>query len=92
MLIISLPLIDVVIYILLFSAIVAIIILTYIAIKIFKPSTLYYAPTKPINQIINELSCPKCRLRMLKPISPYTVTCENCGFTFSIGSLRRRST
>ena len=68
----------------------AIVILIYLAIKMFKPPTLYYAPKEPIDRLILRLVCPSCRSKALRKTGPYTITCDNCGFIFSVGVIKTR--
>jgi len=67
-------------------------ILLYVAYKAFKTPTLFYASDESINELATRLSCPKCRMRRLKPTGPYTLECETCGFSFSIGTVAKRET
>jgi hypothetical protein len=74
---------------LIFAA-VAVGLMIFIASKAFKSPTLFYATEEPIDILVKRLSCPKCRSRRLKPTGRYTISCENCGFTFSIGVVTKR--
>lgn len=69
---------------------IAIAMLAYVIIKIFKPPRVYYAPGQPASELVSRLSCPSCRSRRLRVVGQYTITCEDCGFTFSVGALRVR--
>ncbi|MCD6537254.1 hypothetical protein J7L18_01400 [Candidatus Bathyarchaeota archaeon] len=62
----------------------------FVAFKAFKSPTLFYAPEESIDVLVKRLSCPKCRSRRLRPTGRYTITCENCGFTFSVGAVTKR--
>jgi len=79
-----------IIYAILIFATVAVGLLIFVAFKAFKSPTLFYAPEEPIDVLVKRLSCPKCRSRRLKPTGRYTITCENCGFTFSVGAVTKR--
>jgi hypothetical protein len=35
------------------------------------------------------LGCPNCRSRKLKQTGPASLTCESCGFTFSLGTAEK---
>jgi ribosomal protein L37AE/L43A len=70
----------------------AVAILLFIAVKAFKTPTLFYASDESIEQLASKLSCPKCRSRRLRPTGSYTLGCENCGFSFSIGTVSKRPT
>jgi len=61
-----------------------------ITIKAFRSPTLFYASEQSIEELAAELSCPKCRSRKLAQKGTYTLGCEDCGFTFSVGTLRKR--
>ena len=65
-------------------------IILYIAMKAFRTPTVFYATEEPIDELSLRLSCPKCRTRRLKPTGRYTLECDVCGFSFSIGSVRRK--
>jgi len=73
-------------------AIFAVGILLYVAYKAFKTPTLFYASDESPGELSTRLSCPKCRMRRLKPTGPYTLECEICGFSFSIGTVAKRET
>jgi len=73
--------------VILFSAI-AIAFLVAVTWKAMRTPNVYYAPTRKIEELANELMCPKCGLRHLKPVGRYTIRCETCGFTFNVGVLR----
>jgi len=68
----------------------ALAILMFITIKAFRSPTLFYASEQSIEELAAELNCPKCRSRRLVPKGTYTLGCEDCGFTFSVGTLRKR--
>jgi len=67
-------------------------ILLYVAAKAFKSPTLFYASEESIDELAVRLSCPKCRSKRLRPTDLYTIGCEDCGFVFSVGTLRKRET
>ncbi|MEM2129595.1 MAG: hypothetical protein QXZ70_03240 [Candidatus Bathyarchaeia archaeon] len=73
----------------LFAAI-AVLIVLYIAIKAFKPPTMFFALDESVEELTTKLSCPKCRSRRLKPIGRYTIECANCGFIFSVGMVAKK--
>jgi len=77
-------------YAILIFAAVAVVILLFVTVKAFKSPTLFYATEEPIDELATRLSCPKCRSRRLRPTGPYTLGCENCGFTFSVGTVKKR--
>jgi len=66
------------------------VIILYIAIKAFKPPTMFFALDESVEELVTKLSCPKCRSRRLKPTGRYTIGCENCGFTFSVGMVAKK--
>jgi transposase-like protein len=71
-------------------AAIAIVIILYISVKAFKSPTLFFATEESVDDLATKLSCPKCRSRRLKPTGRYTIGCENCGFTFSVGTVAKR--
>jgi len=73
-------------------AVFAVAIILYIAKRSFKSPNIFYAPQEATPALASQLTCPKCRERKLKPTGSYTLGCENCGFTFSVGTMRRRET
>jgi hypothetical protein len=81
---------DPIVYAILIFAVFSVGILLFLAIKAFKSPTLFYASEESIGELAIRLSCPKCRSRRLKPTGRYTIGCENCGFTFSVGTVRKR--
>ncbi|MCW4020125.1 MAG: hypothetical protein NWF14_02700 [Candidatus Bathyarchaeota archaeon] len=60
--------------------------------KAFKSPTLFYATEESMAELATKLSCPKCRSRRLKPTGRYSIGCENCGFIFSVGTVKARQT
>jgi hypothetical protein len=79
-------------YAIILFAVVAVVIILYIAVKAFKSPTLFFATEESVEDLATKLSCPKCRSRRLKPTGRYTIGCENCGFTFSVGMVAKRPT
>jgi transposase-like protein len=77
-------------YAIILFAVVAVVIILYIAVKAFKSPTLFFATEESVEELATKLSCPKCRSRRLKPTGRYTIGCENCGFTFSVGTVAKR--
>jgi len=71
-------------------AAVAVVIILYIAMKAFKPPTLFFATEESVDELATKLSCPKCRSRRLRPTGRYTIGCDNCGFTFSVGVVTKK--
>ncbi|MDH5795105.1 MAG: hypothetical protein OEZ24_03250 [Candidatus Bathyarchaeota archaeon] len=68
----------------------ALAILLFITIKAFRSPTLFYASEESIEELAAQLICPKCRSKKLSPKGTYTIGCESCGFTFSVGTVRKR--
>ena len=68
----------------------ALAILLFITIKAFRSPTLFYASEESIEDLAAQLSCPKCRSKRLAQRGTYTLGCENCSFTFSVGTVRKR--
>jgi len=64
-------------------------ILIVVAVKTLKTPTRFYAPEETAEELIPRLSCPKCRSRRLVANGLYTLSCETCGFTFSVGTVRK---
>jgi Zn finger protein HypA/HybF involved in hydrogenase expression len=81
---------EIITYAILVFAGFALAILVFITIKAFRSPTLFYASEESIEELAAELSCPKCRSRKLTQRGSYTLGCENCGFTFSVGTVRKR--
>jgi cytochrome c-type biogenesis protein CcmH/NrfF len=73
-------------------AVIAVVILIITVLRAFKSPTIFYASEETTDELVTRLSCPKCRSRRLKASGPYTLECENCGFTFSVGVVKARET
>jgi hypothetical protein len=83
---------DVVVYSIIAFAVFAVAVILYIVARAFKSPNIFYAPEESITSLATQLTCPKCRQRKLKPTGNYSLGCENCGFTFSVGTVKRRET
>jgi hypothetical protein len=83
---------DAVIFSIIVFAVFAVVLILYIAIRAFKSPNVFYAPEEATTTLASQLTCPKCRQRRLKPTGDYTLGCENCGFTFSVGVMKKRET
>jgi hypothetical protein len=83
---------EAVVYSIIIFAVFAVAIILYIAARSFKSPNLFYAPEEATPSLASQLTCPKCRSRKLKPMGSYTLGCEVCGFTFSVGVVRKRET
>lgn len=70
----------------------AVVLILYIAAKAFKSPNIFYAPQEATPALASQLTCPKCRSRRLKVTGSYNLGCEVCGFTFSVGVMRKRET
>ncbi len=81
---------DPITYAILIFAAVAVVIILYIAMKAFKSPTLFFATEESVDELATKLSCPKCRSRRLKQTGRYTIGCDNCGFTFSVGTVSKK--
>jgi hypothetical protein len=81
---------ETIVYSIIIFAVFAVAIILYIVAKAFKSPNIFYAPEEATTSLASQLTCPKCRSRKLKPTGSYTLGCEVCGFTFSVGVVRRR--
>ena len=83
---------EVVVYSIILFAVFAVALILYIAMRSFKSPNIYYAPQEVTPDLASQLTCPKCRSRKLKVTGSYNLGCEVCGFTFSVGVMRKRET
>ena len=81
---------ETIVYSIIIFAVFAVAIILYIVARAFKSPNIFYAPEEATTSLASQLTCPKCRSRNLKPSGSYTLGCEVCGFTFSVGVVRRR--
>ncbi|MCS7120219.1 MAG: hypothetical protein RMJ07_01235 [Nitrososphaerota archaeon] len=81
---------DIIISAILVFAVIALVILIVATFKAFRSPTIFYASGEKSDELISRLSCPRCRSRSLKASGPYTIECESCGFTFSVGVVKAR--
>lgn len=81
---------DVTLLVVLVFAFTAMVFLILVTMKTMRAPSLYYAPSQTIDELADQLVCPKCRLRKLEPSGYYTIRCGHCGFTFNVGTLRLR--
>jgi hypothetical protein len=81
---------EIIVYAAIAFAAVAVVILLFVAMRAFKAPTVFYASEESSDNLISKLSCPKCRSKRIRAAGRYTIGCENCGFIFSVGTVKGR--